>query len=516
MIKTIENYRDDIFNPREGPHSTTTKSTNKNTQNNPKKSFLLNSQIKTSQIQTKNDIKQFGKLNSYRKIINNKSGEENIAINDTNSSPISINEQNNKKDFIEKKRRRRNRCSYSNARNKKTKRKENIPNLSQSLAKEILNNDLTNQKITAKNISAIHLQEESISETEKNTEKPEKFANSNEQNYKKKIKIDEKELIANAEKAFMDSLNKEYSDEDYNKDLSINLKEKRAQFMKENFPIMFRKDKYYFYTVLLKKRRTQPINFIQPSTLSEDIQESRKHQTLYLNEDFEYSADNVISENSLEDKNQTIKNKISPTQKKICKNQKYQIKSNSNHLTNSDIIPTINQTINNKIKCKAEVEKIKLNLTESKQPIKEKNKKYSIGLSDTSQSDHDAKNFEINHLIDDIDEQNQNNKQSIKFKKTYNLLPKHIWSYPKDKDDLNIEMFFDDCIQIWPFNECIFVKEIALEFLMKNNYSTTICLNRIKDFVSFMKKRAEELNISIINKNEKTVKKYSLRNIKNN
>ena len=51
---------------------------------------------------------------------------------------------------------------------------------------------------------------------------------------------------------------------------------------------------------------------------------------------------------------------------------------------------------------------------------------------------------------------------------------------------------------------------------MKNNYSTELCLKRIKDFVSFMKKRAEELNISLINKNEKTVKKYSLRNIKNN
>ena len=515
MIKTIENIRDDIFNPREGPHSTTTKSSNENTQNNPKKSILHNSQITISPIQSKNDIKQFDKLNSYKKNINNKSGEENISINDANSSPNSINEQNNKKDFIEKKRRRRNRCSYSNTRNKKSKRKENIQNLSQSLAKEMTNNDLINQKISSKKIATIHLQEESISETEKITEKGEKSTNSNNQSSKKKIKIDEKELIANAEKAFMENLNKEYSDEEYNKDLSIKLKEKRAQFMKENFPIMFRKDKYYFYTVLLKKRRTQPINFIQPNTLSEDIQESRKHQTLYLNEDFEY-PDPILSENSSEDKNQTINNKIIPTQKKLSKNQKYQIKSNSNHLANSDIISPISQTINNKNKCKTEVEKIKLNLTEPKQPIKEKNKKYSIGLSDTSQSDHDAKNLEINHIIDDIEEQNQNDKQGIKFKKTYNLLPRHIWSFPKDKDDLNIEMFFDDCIQIWPFNECIFVKEIALEFLMKNNYSTTICLNRIKDFVSFMKKRAEELNISLINKNEKTVKKYSLRNIKNN
>lgn len=512
MIKTIENFRDEIFNPGEGPHSTMIKSFNENPQKNPKRALLLNSEIIIQQIPSENDLKQFNKVNSYRKIINNKSGEENNVINDTNSSHNSINEQNNKKDFIEKKRRRRNRCSYSNNRNKKSKRKENIASLNQSLNKEIVNDDLINQKIASKKISAIHLQEASISEAEKNSEKVDKLTTSNNQNVKKKSKIDEKELIINAEKVFMEKLNKEYSDEDYNKDLAINLKEKRAQFMKENFPIMFRKDKYYFYTVLLKKRRTEPMNFINPNTLSEDIQESRKRQTLYLNEDIEYS-DNGISEISCENKNQTIKNKIIPTHKKFCKNQNYQINNNSYHLANSDIIPPINQAIN---KCKTEVEKIKINLTEPKQPIKEKNKKYSIGLSDTSQSDHDAKNLEINHIIDDFEEQNQNNKQSIKFKKTYNLLPRHIWSFPKDKDDLNIEMFFDDCIQIWPFNECIFVKEIALEFLMKNNYSTTICLNRIKDFISFMKKRAEELNISIINKNEKTVKKYSLRNIKNN
>ena len=92
------------------------------------------------------NLKEFDKLNSHKKIVNNKSGEENISINDANSSLNSINEQNDKKDFIEKKRRRRNRCSYSNTRNKKSKRKENIQNLSQSLAKEMVNNDLINQK----------------------------------------------------------------------------------------------------------------------------------------------------------------------------------------------------------------------------------------------------------------------------------------------------------------------------------------------------------------------------------
>ena len=101
-------------------------------------------------------------------------------------------------------------------------------------------------------------------------------------------------------------------------------------------------------------------------------------------------------------------------------------------------------------------------------------------------------------------------------KQSYNLLPKQIWSLLKDSQHLDIEMYYNDCIQIWPFDECIFVKEIALEFLMKNNYSTSICLKRIKGFISFVKKRAEELNISIVNKNEKTVKKYSLRKSKNN
>ena len=82
--------------------------------------------------------------------------------------------------------------------------------------------------------------------------------------------------------------------------------------------------------------------------------------------------------------------------------------------------------------------------------------------------------------------------------------------------NIDIEQFYENCIQIWPFSECTFVKEIALEFLMINNYSTEVCLKRIKEFVLFMKKRASELDISIHNKNEKTVKKYSLRMTKHN
>jgi hypothetical protein len=133
-------------------------------------------------------------------------------------------------------------------------------------------------------------------------------------------------------------------------------------------------------------------------------------------------------------------------------------------------------------------------------------------MSDTSPSEHDIKNLENNQSYDESGDK----ISGLKFKKLYNTLPKQVWSVPEDEKELDVDLFYDDCVQIWPFNECTFVKEIALEFLMKNNYSTEICLKRIKDFVSFMKKRADELNISILNKNEKTVKNYSLRKTKNN
>ena len=89
------------------------------------------------------------------------------------------------------------------------------------------------------------------------------------------------------------------------------------------------------------------------------------------------------------------------------------------------------------------------------------------------------------------------------------LIPKKVWSL--NNNNINIENFFEDCIQIWPFDECCFIKEIALEFLMKNDYSFSLCLNNIKEFVYFMKKRAQELDFPIINQSIKTIKKYNLR-----
>ena len=509
MIQTIEKQRDEIYNPGDGPHSTTAKSSNENTPNIPKKSLPSNSHITISKIPLKNGLNHFNKTPLDSNDINNNSADKDKHMNNINSTQESFIDSKNKKEFIEKKRRRRNRCSYSNCRNKKFKKRVNVPQIPQMT--KLIDNETPSknqnepEKKTNKSIS-IDLEERKINENETTIKKDNKEQKETNTNSKKKIKIDEKELIANAEKKFMEKLNKEYPDEQYNKDLEINLKEKKVQFMKENFPIMYRKDKYYLYTILLKRRRTQPVNFIQPNTLSQDILESKKHQTLYSNEELSKSEQS-LSENSENEKTQ--QNKNITNKKNISPNTKSQIKNVTNHQNHIDI-SSINPFNNNSNKTKKEMEEIKQGLTEKMQPIKELNKKYGPGLSDTSQSEHDAKNSEINHIIDDIEEQNK----SIKFKKTYNLLPRQIWSLPKDKNELDIEMFYDDCIQIWPFAECIFVKEIALEFLMKNNYSTTTCLKRLKDFVSFMKKRAEELNMSIINKNEKTVKKYSLRNTK--
>ena len=46
---------------------------------------------------------------------------------------------------------------------------------------------------------------------------------------------------------------------------------------------------------------------------------------------------------------------------------------------------------------------------------------------------------------------------------------------------------------------------------MKNNYSVEICLNKIKEFIYFMKLRAKELDFPIISESIKTIKRYNLR-----
>lgn len=118
------------------------------------------------------------------------------------------------------------------------------------------------QKIKNKPPEDCPKDETQAKETEKTSqinEKEQKETNESSQKSKRKAKNEEKELMANAEKLFMENINKQYSDEQYLKDLDLNLKEKRAQFMKENFPIMYRKDKYYLYTILLKKEELKQL-----------------------------------------------------------------------------------------------------------------------------------------------------------------------------------------------------------------------------------------------------------------
>ena len=54
MLQTIENQGDENYNPKEGPHSTSAKSSNENTPNIPKKSLQLNTKISMTKIQSKN------------------------------------------------------------------------------------------------------------------------------------------------------------------------------------------------------------------------------------------------------------------------------------------------------------------------------------------------------------------------------------------------------------------------------------------------------------------------------
>jgi len=518
MIQTIENQKDEIFDSREGPHSTIEKSSNENTPNMPNQSPPSNGLISTPPISFKNNSNQIISAAKDNKTINNKSDDKSTKLNTINSSQNSNKDSINTKDFIEKKRKRRNKCSYSNNRNKRSKKRLNTQQINQLRDKITPNKDMNIQKMKNNRSEDCSKDETQAKESDKTSQinvKAQKEANESTQKSKRKAKNEEKELIVNAEKLFMENINKEYSDEQYLKDLDLNLKEERAQFMKENFPIMYRKDKYYLYTILLKKRRTQTINFILPNNLSESIKESKNIQTLYEDEEPE-KIDHYLSDNSVYNKNIKAKNKDISISQITPINYKSQIKDNQKLSMDTEIISSLCKKNKGSTKLKKEVEHIKKNLTETKKTTQDKNKKCGIVLSETSPSEHDAKNSDMNQDNDFIEGQNKGNNYGIKFKKTYNLLPKHVWSYPKDNSELNIEAFYDDCIQVWPFNECIFVKEIALEFLMQNNYDTSLCLNHIKDFVFFMKKRAVELDFSLINKNEKTVKKYCLRNTKNN
>jgi hypothetical protein len=486
MIQSIEKHKEEISTLIEDSHSSICISPSETISKVQKKSppFIQNSPGES--IPIKYNIKIRNNISTNDENINNKSEEKNYNSTHSSSGSNSINESNDKKDFLEKKRkRRRNKCSYSN---KKSNKKTN----GQKVYKTLDLDDIYLQQIKDNE------KQEKDNNLDKN-EKPEKTKNGKKypqpksESCKKKSKPTQKELIAMAQKSFMEKIDKEYSDEQYNYDLSLTLQDPKAQFMKEHFPIMFRKDKYYLYTVLLKRRRTFPINFLQPKTLSQSIKESQKLQVLYENEDLELPKQG-IKEDKKEAKNNPQQIDLEKSLAKRKPKSKAKVVEIITLESETNEANKINNSSKKNSNTKNETPKIKQNLSLSQHNI-------CTLLSDTSSS-------EIEEITED--------KNKINFKKTYNLLPKKVWSVSDDSKNIDIEKFYENCIQIWPFNECTFVKEIALEFLMLNNYSTEVCLKRIKEFVLFMKKRASELDISILNKNEKTVKKYSLRMTKHN
>ena len=474
MLEQPENKNSNILISNETPISLSGKGT---------KEILPNLQKNSVQPKKPSTIKEISgnipeieivKNNSTISSIEQKYENEKIGENIINLSA----KPKDKNEFTEKKRRRRIKCSYSSKRQKKPKNKITIPPLI-NLSKK---NDISPLTPAPEQPTNLMLSEfNSSSGAIKLDPSVDVVQNENNQTAKKKQKISEKERIANAEKEFMDKLNQEYSDEEYKNDMDKILKEEKELFMQKNFPIMYRKDKYYLYNKLLNKRRTQPIHFINPNLLSNSLQESKKLQTLYLNEEPEKIELNT-SDNIDEEKN----NQNSQKQNSENNTEEEQLEHIKKNLSETDIK---NKNRDNKF------------ISNQKNSI---NKKRNTGMSDTSPSENNQ-NSEDGDKI-----------SGLKFKKLYNTLPKHVWSMPEDEKELDVDLFYDDCIQIWPFNECTFVKEIALEFLMKNDYSTDVCLKRLKDFVTFMKKRAGELDISILNKNEKTIKNYSLRKTKYN
>ena len=289
--------------------------------------------------------------------------------------------------------------------------------------KNIINNDKNN----------VVKEEHKLNETDKNNKK----VIENKRKKKKNNYTTEKELQIAYEKKFLENINKNYSDKEYEEDIKQCLKDKRKKFMKENFPIMYQKDKFYLYSILRKKKLASKEYYIEP-----EFFEKNK----FINNFETYFYDNELNSiNKIKDVNYS-NNKNNNNNKKIFKISKVKkIKKNNNLL--------LNKEINN-------------NKTNDEIESEEKEKMY--------------------------------------------LQPKKVWSLKKEIK-INIDDFFEDCTQIWPFDECCFIKEIALEFLMKNNYSIKYCLDNIKEFIFFMKKRAKELDFPIISDSVKTIKKYHLR-----
>lgn len=492
MQQIIYDIIDNCFAYNNKNNNIENNSANSDMTNTPPQSTKSNSCNSHLVCQKENKKIFFNVLKNYKiNIINN---NENNNINNLN---INNNNYNNKSIFINKKRKRIfaiQKIQRKNDSTKKIFKKINIfkqqfqlPKIHQEKKidnididilidkktinnKNILNNNITNTNniINNNNNSNKNKVNENIdknnedkikdigkdTKTNENNDKENKDKNESNENKKKKKKTsaqNEKELQLMYEQKFLENINKEYPDKEYEKDMTNISKDKKLKFMKDNFPMMFRKDKFYLYTILPKRRKSSKEYFISPNYFSINYNHNlfNNNSILYINYDLGYknnSLNNNIYISLSNDFNKYIGN---------CRKKK--------------------NNFCNKIKI--------FNIIKTKK----------------------------NRNINNIDKKSTKiyNNTDLVIKEKYSIIPKKIWSLNNQK--INVEKFFDDCIQIWPFDECCFVKEIALEFLMKNNYDMEICLKKKKEFVYFMKKRAEELDFPIISESIKTIKKYNLR-----
>jgi hypothetical protein len=92
------------------------------------------------------------------------------------------------------------------------------------------------------------------------------------------------------EQKFLENINKEYPDKEYEKDMTNISKDKKLKFMKDNFPMMFRKDKFYLYSILPKRRKSSKEYFISPDYFSINYNQNlfNNNSILYINYDLGY------------------------------------------------------------------------------------------------------------------------------------------------------------------------------------------------------------------------------------
>ena len=307
--------------------------------------------------------------------------------------------------------------------NKKIKNNKNLysNNVFDKKNTKKITNNLNGNKISKKNliseINSDNLNNQNLNNQRTNNTNSENLNNDNINNIKIKTSNKQKEKLLEKDNiTSKEEISSKYSDEQYEKDMEIVNNDKKLNFMKDNFPIMFQKDKYYLYTVI-------------------------------------------------------------PKQKK---------ENNNNYYIVSNFFQNCN----------------KLNYNKSYDYLYE-NKKY-IGNSILISNKNNEKNiFNIYKTL-------KKSKTNI-----YNILPKKVWSITNESIKINIDKFLDDCINIWDFNKCCFFKEIALEFLMLNDYKPDSCFQKIDQFKIFMEMRAKELDFPILSNTDKIVKKYNLRKTNN-